>query len=511
MSLTDDGAAAVSLRDIGMSFGGKTVLDGVNLDLAPGSVVALLGANGAGKSTLIKVLSGVHPGHRGQVSVDGVAARLHSPLAARRLGIGTVHQHIAAGVVPGLSVAENLVFEELATGRGAPLLSGRRILLRAKEIQDTLELGWDDRTLRRDVADLGISDQQLLILARALSARPRLLILDEPTSALSAAEAGRLFTIVERLRADGIAVLYVSHRLGEIDSLADRLVVLRDGRVITEQPRPFDWDTALRAMLATAHTATTLRPADAGRGDGEVVLSVRGVALLPGRRPQDLDLRAGEVTGVVGLLGAGKTELAEGLFGAAPFASGALELDGEPYRPRHPADAIRAGVHLVPEDRHADALIPGWSLAHNLSLPFLRSISSLTGLIARGREDESARHAIARLGVVTRDEHSLIEELSGGNQQKIVVGRWLAHRPRMLVLDEPFRGVDLGARRDIGRQARALATDGAAVLLLSADIDEVLEVADRVIVLVDGDIRLDTYDPEPDGILRALAAAGAAR
>ncbi|GAB2504898.1 sugar ABC transporter ATP-binding protein [Nocardia heshunensis] len=504
MSLTDGGVAGVSLCDIGMSFGGKTVLDGVSLDLAPGRVVALLGANGAGKSTLIKVLSGVHPGHRGQVAVDGVAARLHNPLAARRLGIRTVHQHVAAGVVPGLSVAENLVFEELATGRGTPLLSGRRILARAREIQSTLELGWDDRTLRRDVAELGISDQQLLILARTLTTRPRLLILDEPTSALSAAEASRLFAIVERLRADGIAVLYVSHRLGEIDSLADRLVVLRDGRVTADLPRPFDWDTALRAMLATAHTATTQRPDSAGASGGEVVLSVRGVELLPDRRPQDLDVRAGEVTGVVGLLGAGKTELAEGLFGAQPFASGVVELDGKPYRPRHPADAIRAGVHLVPEDRHADALIPGWSLAQNLSLPFLRSISGVTGLIARGREAESARRTIERLGVVTRDEHSLIEELSGGNQQKIVVGRWLAHRPRVLVLDEPFRGVDIGARRDIGRQARALAGDGAAVLVLSADIDEVLEVADRVIVLVDGDIRLDTYDPEPDRILHAL-------
>ncbi|MFE3196170.1 sugar ABC transporter ATP-binding protein [Nocardia sp. NPDC059240] len=504
MSLTDGDAAAVSLHDVGMSFGGKTVLDGVNLDIAPGSVVALLGANGAGKSTLIKVLSGVHPGHRGQVSIAGAQARLHSPLAARRLGIRTVHQHIAAGVVPGLSVAENLVFEEMATGRGNPLLSGRGILLRAKEIQSTLELDWDDRTLRRDVAELGISDQQLLILARALSSRPRLLILDEPTSALSAAEASRLFTIVERLRADGIAVLYVSHRLGEIDSLADRLVVLRDGRVTADLPRPFDWDTALRAMLATAHTATTLRPVDAGPGGGDTVLSVRGVALLPGGRPQDLDVRAGEVTGIVGLLGAGKTELAEGLFGAAPFASGALELDGKAYRPRHPADAIRAGVHLVPEDRHADALIPGWSLAQNLSLPFLRSISGVTGLITRSREVEAARLTIERLGVVTRDENSLIEELSGGNQQKIVVGRWLAHRPRVLVLDEPFRGVDIGARRDIGRQARALAGDDAAVLVLSADIDEVLEVADRVIVLVDGDIRLDTYEPEPERILHAL-------
>ncbi|AYF72888.1 sugar ABC transporter ATP-binding protein [Nocardia yunnanensis] len=494
-----------------MSFGGKTVLDGVSLDLAPGGVTALLGANGAGKSTLIKVLSGVHAEHRGRVSVGGVAAELRTPLAAQRLGIRTVHQHIAAGVVPGLSVAENLVFDELAGDRGNPLRSGRRVLLRAREIKATLDLNWSDRVLRRDVAELGLSDQQLLILARALSTRPRLLILDEPTSALSAAEARRLFAIVERLRSDGIAVLYVSHRLGEIDSLADRLVVLRDGRVTADLPRPFDWDAALRAMLATAQAATTLRPADAGPGNGEVALSFRGVSLLPERRPQDLELRAGEVTGVVGLLGAGKTELAAGLTGVAAFRDGGLELDGKPYRPKHPADAIRDGVYLVPEDRHADALIPGWSLAQNLSLPFLRSVSGFAGLISPAREAERARRTIARLGVVARDEHSLIEELSGGNQQKIVVGRWLAQRPRVLVLDEPFRGVDIGARRDIGRQARALAGDGAAVLVLSSDIDEVLEVADRVLVLVDGEIRLDTYDPEPDRILDTLATLGGPR
>ncbi|OMI37164.1 sugar ABC transporter ATP-binding protein [Streptomyces sparsogenes] len=498
---------AVSLREVSMAFGGKPVLTSVSLDIAPGSVVALLGANGAGKSTLIKILSGVHAGHGGRVLVGGEPAALPSPAAAHALGIRTVHQRIGEGVVPGLSVAENLVFEELARRGRNPFLSTRHLLARAREIQDTLGLGWSTEVLRRDVAELGISDQQLLILARALSTRPRLLILDEPTSALSAAEATRLFAIVERMRADGIAVLYVSHRLGEIDSLADRLVVLRDGRLTEDLPRPFDWDRALRAMLAQPQAAATARPTDGRRG-GAVALSLRGVPLLPGRLPQDLDLREGEVTGVVGLLGAGKTELARGLFGAEPFRTGELELDGEPYRPRRPADAIRRGVHLVPEDRHADALIPGWSVARNISLPFLSSLS-LAGLVRRGQEAELGRRTIDGLGVVTRDEHSPVEELSGGNQQKVVVGRWLAERPRVLVLDEPFRGVDIGARRDIGCRARALAADGSAVLVLSADVDEVLEVADRVVVLADGEIRLDAYgaDAERDRVIQAISAS----
>ncbi|MFL5999143.1 MAG: sugar ABC transporter ATP-binding protein [Streptomyces sp.] len=498
---------AVGLSDVSMAFGGKTVLASVTLDIAPGSVVALLGANGAGKSTLIKILSGVHTGHGGQVRVAGEIAALQSPLAARQLGIQTVHQRIGEGIVPGLSVAENLVFEELAQKRGNPFLNGRRVLARAREIQAGLELGWSDSVLRREVSELGISDRQLLILARALATRPRLLILDEPTSALSAAEAQRLFALVEKMRDDGIAVLYVSHRLGEIDALADRLVVLRDGRLTEDQTKPFDWDSALRAMLAQAQEVTTARPVREG-ASGDVALSLRGVRLLAGRAPLDLDLRAGEVTGVVGLLGAGKTELARGLFGAEPFASGSAELDGEPYEPKRPSDAIRAGIHLVPEDRHADALVPGWSLAQNISLPFLKSLSR-AGLVQRSREDALGRETIEALGVVARDEHSTVEELSGGNQQKVVVGRWLARTPRVLILDEPFRGVDIGARRDIGRRARALAAEGAAVLVLSADVDEVLEIADRVVVLAAGEIHLDAYgeDAERDRVIQTISAS----
>ncbi|MFG2555053.1 sugar ABC transporter ATP-binding protein [Streptomyces sp. NPDC048581] len=513
MSPTDVGKAqaAVSLRDVGKSFGGKTVLASVSLDIAPGSVVALLGANGAGKSTLIKILSGVHTDHSGEVRVAGEPAALQSPLAARQLGIQTVHQRIGEGIVSGLTVAENLVFEELAQQRGNPFLGGRRVLARAREIQAALGLDWSDAVLRGDVTELGVSDRQLLILARALATRPRLLILDEPTSALSAAEAERLFALVERMRDDGIAVLYVSHRLGEIDALADRLVVLRDGRLTEDQAKPFDWDTALRAMLAQAQEATTARPVREGeRGEApeDVALSLRGVRLFEGRAPLDLDLRAGEVTGVVGLLGAGKTELARGLFGAEPFTAGAVELDGKPYEPRRPADAIRAGVHLVPEDRHADALVPGWSLAQNISLPFLKSLSRL-GLVNTAKEDSHGRDTIDALGVVARDEHSTVEELSGGNQQKVVVGRWLAQKPRVLILDEPFRGVDIGARRDIGRRARALAAEGAAVLVLSADVDEVLEVADRVVVLAAGEVHLDAYgeDAERDRVIQTISAS----
>ena len=274
---------AVALADVSMAFGGRTVLASVSLDIAPGSVVALLGANGAGKSTLIKILSGVHAGHGGQVRVDGAPVVLDSPLAARRLGIQTVHQRIGEGIVPGLTVAENLVFEELARRRGNPFVSGRATLARAREIQAGLGLDWSDAVLKQDVTELGISDRQLLILARALATRPRLLVLDEPTSALSATEAQRLFALVARMREDGIAVLYVSHRLGEIDALADRLVVLRDGLLTEDQARPFDWDAALRAMLGPGAGGHHRPARPGGRLGRDPALPARSAAL---RRPR---------------------------------------------------------------------------------------------------------------------------------------------------------------------------------------------------------------------------------
>ncbi len=492
--------AAVSLRGIGMSFGAHRVLDGVDLDIAAGEVLALLGANGAGKSTLIKVLSGVHPGHDGTIAVAGTEQRMDSPLRARRAGIATVHQRVHDGVVPGLTVAENLAFDDLAhparRGPSSVLLRRREVMAAARTAVEVLGLDWSDAVLRRDVAELGISDAQLLVLARALVHRPRLLVLDEPTSALSAAEAERLFTVVRAQREAGLAVLYVSHRLGEVDALADRAVVLRDGRVTSDSRAPFRWDVVLPAMLgerAAAHPVGADGigpPPREALPPGEVAVRLRGVRLLPRSPALDLDLHAGQVTGVVGLLGAGKSELAHGLFGSASWAGGTAELDGRPHAPRSPAAAVRAGVHLVPEDRAGQALLPGWSIARTLSLPFLGELSR-GGVVDRSTEGARGRSAVDRFGVVTRSEHTDVGELSGGNQQKVVVGRWLVPGVRVLLLDEPFRGVDLGARRDIGGHARDAARAGAAVVVLSADVDEVLEVADRVLVLVDGAVTLD--------------------
>lgn len=483
----------VRMCDITMSFGSNDVLRGVNLEVPAGEVTALLGANGAGKSTLIKVLAGVYPQHGGHVEIDGVPTSISSTILAHRAGIQTVHQRVDDGIVPGLTVAENLLFEQIARNEIARVASLRSLVPRAREVASSLDLGWSDAYLRRDVFELGIADRQMLILARALHASPNLLVLDEPTSALSSAEVDRLFSVIRSLRDRGVGVLYVSHRLGELDSLADHLVVLRDGRIRSEQDRPFDWEAALRHMLGE-QVVVELESLTERRGQREA-LTLTGVQLFERSAPFDLTVRAGEVTGVIGLLGAGKSELARGIFGGERFVAGTMEFEGQPFAPTAPGQAIRQGVYLVPEDRVAESMLPNWSIARTASLPFL-DVVSRAGVLQQRNERLRGRDLIAELGVVAQAETQEVDALSGGNQQKVIVGRWLQGRPRLLLLDEPFRGVDIGARRTISAQARAVAEQDAAVVVLTSDIDEVLEVADRIVVLVDGEVRMDSYSSQ---------------
>ncbi|SHM88695.1 sugar ABC transporter ATP-binding protein [Cryptosporangium aurantiacum] len=527
---------AISVRGVGKSFGPNVVLRGVDLEITGGEVVALLGANGAGKSTLIKILAGAHPDHTGEILIDGSPVRLGSPSEARARGIATVHQRVREGIVPGLSVAENLAFDELAGGGSSWLLRRREVQTVARRAVEVLDLGWSDAVLRRDVATLGISDAQLLVVARTLLQRPRLLILDEPTSALSSAEAERLFGVVRQLRADGLAVVLVSHRLGEVDAIADRAVVLRDGRVTADVTKPLSWPVILPAMLgesaeglrttvlgdgavtepdpavaepdaAAAEPAAAAAEPAAAAAPGDTVVRLRGVRLFVESPAIDLDLNNGEVTGIVGLIGAGKSELAHGLFGSATWPAGTAAFTDLPRAPRSPAEAIRGGVFLVPEDRADQALLPGWSIQRTLSLPFITKVSSRLGVLAGGIERDRATTVIEKLGIVARGPRTELNELSGGNQQKVVVGRWLVENARLLLLDEPFRGVDLGARRDIGEQVRAVAAAGGAAVVLSADVDELLEIADRVLVLVEGALTLDSpvSQVSRDDVVRAFS------
>jgi len=485
----DDRTAVVSLSGVSLSYGSNAVLQGVDLGFAAGRITALLGANGAGKSTLIKALSGANPRYTGSIRVLGTEVALTSPSIARQHGISAVHQKVADGIVPGLTVAENVLLDNLA-GAGGVLRNRRRDLAAARSALALLGLDWSDRVLSQDARDLRISDAQLVTLARALRHTPRLLILDEPTSALTSAEADRLFDVLRSLRSDGLAIVYVSHRFGEIEALADSVVVLRDGTVQSHSERPFAWNGILHDMLGRA-TELAQKREHVHRGTA-VVAEVHAVPLFPEAQPLSLTIRGGEVLGVLGLIGAGKSELAEVLGGLARPAGGSLTLHGEPYAPRRPGDAIAAGVVLVPEDRQRQAILPGWSIARTVSVPFL-SESSRWGTLRRGLESDRARAVVADLEVVADSIETSTDDLSGGNQQKVVVGRWLSAAPRLAVLDEPFRGVDIAARRGIAAHLSTLAQTGSAAVVFSSDVDEILEVSDRIVVLVAGEIALDGY------------------
>jgi simple sugar transport system ATP-binding protein len=481
---------SLEIRSVRKSFGSNEVLKGISFRIEPGEIVSLLGANGAGKSTLIKILSGAYTDFDGEILINGEPVKFNSPLQARFVGIETVHQKINEGTIAGLTVAENLLFDRIALGEISKFASPRKILKAAKPILKELDLDWDDSILSQDVFNLGIADQQLLLLARALSHNPSLLILDEPTSALSDAEVTRLFRIIQKLRSDGVAILYVSHRLGEIDELADRLVTLRDGVIQSIQDKPFNWDSALHDMLGTSTEAGKSRQDEQHGSD--VVLRIKDLQVFTEGKSFSLDVKSGEVTGVIGLLGAGKSELARTIYGADKVKSGSLQFHGENFKPKSPSDAIRKGVFMISEDRARDGVIENWSIANTTSLPFLKSISS-SRLLNFGAEADLAKAMIERLRVVAQSHKSTVDSLSGGNQQKVMVGRWLMQESKLLLLDEPFRGVDIGARREITSQIRELVRAGNAAVIFSSDIDEILESADRVVVMVDGDIKFDSY------------------
>jgi len=484
----------VALQDVAKAFGSTQALRGVSLEPAAGEVLAVVGANGAGKSTLNKILSGALAPDRGSVLVEGEPVRFGGPLAARRAGVETVHQHAGEWTIPGLSTAENLVLDRLASGEDGPWASPRRVLPRARAVAEGLGLRLSNAALLDDVSRLGVSERQLIAVARSLSRSPRLLILDEPTSALSAAETEQLFGIVRSLREQGVAILYVSHRLSEVEALADRVAVLREGRLEAVFERPLQPTRIVEAMLGEL-AGDVARPS--AHPGGRAVVRFSGARVFADSERFDLELRAGEVLGLTGLIGAGKSELLGALFGVRPLAAGRIELDGNEIRPRHPAEAIALGVHLVPEDRAAQALIPGWSVRANATLALVRRFFTRIGL-----ERKRTNELIRDLDVASAGPEAPIESLSGGNQQKVVVGRWLLKPARVLALDEPFRGVDLGARADIAAKIRE--QDGA-VIVASADVDEVLEVADRIVVLSHGAVVRDVPAASADREALTLA------
>jgi rhamnose transport system ATP-binding protein len=466
------------LRGISKRFAATQALDDVSLELLAGEIHGLVGENGAGKSTLVKILAGVHQPDTGSIWLDGDATQIHGPAQARALGIAVVHQE--PRLFPDLTVAENVFIGHAPAGRFGTIDWGgtqraARALFRDLDVQ--LDVG-------APVRGLSMADQQLIEIAKSLSVEARVLILDEPTASLSAHEVARLFAIVRRLRDRGVAILFVSHRLDEVFEVCDRATVFRDGRHVV---------TAATGMLTTAdlvrhmvgRTVSLFPKVETPIGD--VLLEVSGLSRTGVFRDVGFSVHAGEIVGFAGLVGAGRTEVARVLFGIDQRDGGEILLGGSPVDFASPSDAMHAGIAYLPEDRHQEGLVLDFSIAQNVTLPILPRLFPRL-LIRSSTERKVADDNTRQLNVRMTGVDQLVGALSGGNQQKVVLAKWLAARPRILILDEPTRGIDIGAKVEVHRIVSELAASGLGIILISSDLPEVLAMSDRIIVLHEGRI-----------------------
>jgi ABC-type sugar transport system ATPase subunit len=466
------------LEDITKRYPGVTALEGVRLGLAPGRVHALVGENGAGKSTLLRLLAGAEQPDAGRILFEGVPVRFRSPRDALTRGVTVVYQELM--LVPELGADANLFLG--MEQRGGWLLDqpGMRAAARETFAQLGLELPDPSVPVRR----LSIAQRQLVELGRALVRRARVIALDEPTATLTPAEVAHLFAQVRRLRDEGVAVVFVSHRLDEVRALADDLTVLRDGREVWSGSAGEVTDAEVIRLMVGRDV--TYRRHPAGRpADPEPLLSAHGLARARAFRDVDLTLHAGEIVALAGLVGAGRTEVARCLAGVDPWDAGAVTLAGRPFRPRSPREAIAAGIVYLPEDRKRDGLVLGLSVRANTTLPVLARLAPW-GVVSHVRERAAAMRATEQVQLRPPDIERATRTLSGGNQQKVVLARWLLADARLLIVDEPTRGVDVGAKAELHRLIRALADEGRAILLISSELPEVLALADRVVVMREG-------------------------
>ncbi|HEV8613806.1 MAG TPA: sugar ABC transporter ATP-binding protein [Gemmatimonadales bacterium] len=488
---------AVRFEGISKRFPGILALSEVSLEVAPGSCHGLCGENGAGKSTLARILAGIHPPDAGRLVLNGHPVRFASPRDALLAGVGMVHQELA--FCENLSVAENLCLGALPVRRGLVDRAEmtRRAVAMLGEIGSSLEP-------HRAVGELSIAQQQMVQIAQAVGGGARIIIFDEPTSSLSQLEAERLFELLERLKQRGVTCIYVSHRMPEVFRLCDTVSVLRDGRHVATRPIGELSRDALVQLMIGRPIAEYLPPPERATA-GEELLRVEGFTAPEKFSDISFALRAGEVVGLAGLVGAGRSEIACSLFGLSPVR-GRLFLRGRHARIRDPKAAIRLGIGLVPEDRKRQGLVPAESGVHNVSLPILKRLSRLTW-VRRRAERMLAREFFDRLGVGSNRMNAVVAGLSGGNQQKVVLARWLAARSRVLILDEPTRGVDVGAKAEIHALIGELAAEGTAILLISSELPEILSLSKRILVLRAGKLvgELPREVATQEGLLRLMA------
>jgi ribose transport system ATP-binding protein len=474
----------IEMRGITKHFGGTAALRGVDFSMRAGEVHALVGENGAGKSTLMSVLSGRIASDQGTLSVEGVTHRFRNPSNAIACGIAMIYQELA--LAPDLSVAENIFLGELPIG-----ISWGKLRRRARALTDQLGFDIDPAA---PVSTLAIAHQQVVEIAKALSRKVRLLVFDEPTAVLAARDAAQLLRIVGELRSSGVAVAYISHRLEEVMQIADRITVLKDGALVTTvTPAETDIDSVIRLMVGRPVSAMFGQPAQNARG--AEVIRVEG--LCRGRvRDVGFAVHAREIVGLGGLVGSGRTEVARLIFGADHREAGHIYLDGKAIRIRHPSDAVAAGIALVPEDRKGEGVILDLPIAVNMTIARLASVVNACGFLRRQQEAKLAGGLANSLRVKMATINAPVSTLSGGNQQKVVLAKWFHLGGRLIILDEPTRGVDVGAKAEIYALIRRLAAEGLAVLVISSEHQELFGLCDRVLVMGEGRLRGELSPPD---------------
>lgn len=492
----------LQMRGISKRFPGVVALDNVRLEIGRGEVVALCGENGAGKSTLMKILGGVYQPDAGEIKLDGQAVKIDNVTDAMKLGIAFIHQEL--NVLDNLDVAANVFL-----GR-EPIIGPFRLIDQKKIHADTqpylhrLGLNISSRT-RLD--KLSIAQQQMVEIAKALSLNARIIIMDEPTSSLTLSETERLLQLVRELSAQGVSVIYISHRLGEVEHCADRVVVLRDGKNAGELAKEeISHDRIVTLMVGREIKSFYVEPKGT-RAPGYLKVRHACSSRYPGKRVS-FDAGKGEILGFAGLVGAGRSELAKAIVGLDPAGESEVTLGSEKISISSARDAIDYGIYLVPEDRRGEGLITAMSVCHNVSLPSLKEYTRF-GLIQHRRERGIAQQQVESLKIKTPRVETLALNLSGGNQQKVVLGKWLAMKPKVMILDEPTRGIDVGAKAEIYRLMRSLAEQGAVILMISSDMEEVLNISDRVAVMHEGEITgiLERADCNEQNVMQ-LAVGG---
>ena len=497
--MTESSEPIIKLVGVSKQFGAVQALRGVDLSLLPAEVHALVGENGAGKSTLVKLLAGIHRPDSGLISMDGREIELHSPARARDAGIAVIHQEPT--LFPDLNIAENVYMGRHPRDRFGRV-DWKRMYQEVERLLASLDVHLNVYT---PVQGLSVADQQLVEIAKALSLDSRVLIMDEPTAALSAHEVHELFMIVKQLRARGVAILFVSHRLEEIFELAERVTVLRDGGLVATAPiAELTTEEIIRQMVGRELEA--LYPKSDVEA-GEVILDVKHLTRTGSFEDVSFQVRRGEILGFAGLVGAGRTEVARVIFGIDRADAGEIRIGGTLVQIRSPKTAMSYGIAYVPEDRHQHGLIMDFSIARNMTLPILRQ-TSLFGLVNQQREREIAQDYSEQLQVRSAGIDQLVKALSGGNQQKVVLAKWLITNPAILILDEPTRGIDVGSKAEVHRIISELAGKGLAIMLISSDLPEVLAMADRVLVMHEGRVAAEFTHADVDQEKVMFAATG---